>query len=382
MYYPQIMNKNIKFAVFSSLFLFASALPAFAELKTFEKQVEYNLNKADNENSARTIAIDMASKLLFQEVADSIKAESSKQDDKKSKDAGTGAKEMPVTATYKVTEDTLPLLAGILPIEITEEQLNGKVYKLKAKVSTKLDDVIDQLRSLHTDKEERKTLNDVHAKASGFSQTLANLTKQIGSASPDGKTAAAYKNAVNGLNEMEYFMQGYSLSIAGKEEAAIEAFNKCLGLNKKNAAAFTGRGYAYENMAKFDRALEDYNRAIELDPKDPANFNNRGAVYDSLKDPKRAIDDYDAAIKLDPQNAKAYSNRGTSYTAMGEFKKALEDFNKSIEIDPTVSLVYIARSINYLRLEDNESAVNDLKAAARIGNKEAQELLKQQNITW
>ena len=63
---------------------------------------------------------------------------------------------------------------------------------------------------------------------------------------------------------------------------------------------------------------------------------------------QRAIEDFDQAIKLDPKFAEAYWDRGKTYNELGNRQQALEDW----------------------------------KAAAKLGNEQAQDILKSKEIKW
>ena len=90
---------------------------------------------------------------------------------------------------------------------------------------------------------------------------------------------------------------------------------------------YNTRGRSYSELGKNERAIEDYDKAIELDPDDDGAYNNRGFSYRRLGQYQRAIEDFDKAIELDPNFAGAYNNRGFSYRNLGRYQRALDDDN-------------------------------------------------------
>jgi tetratricopeptide (TPR) repeat protein len=378
------MKKINKSLAFASILSIALTLTAFAEEKTFEKEIAYHAGKGDNESTSRVIAVDQASKLLLEAVVEALKADQSAAKPAKTKKTAKkkkGKAEAKAAPTYEVTGDSIILAAGALPVEIADDKWDGSDYRLKATVKTDVKVLAQHLRNLSGDKEEKKTLAEFNAKTSALNADIERLGKEF-DATGEAKTAAEYSHAATTLEALEFFIKGYSLGTVGNVEASVKAFDKSIEIDKDNPYAYTGRGYAYETMGAFKKAVDDYNRAVELAPKDPANYNNRGNVLDSLGDHNRAIDDYDHALELDPNNAKAYSNRGTSYSEIGDYPHALEDFNRSIALDPNVPIVYVNRGIVYAKMEDNLKSLEDLKKAAKMGLREAQEVLENQGIKW
>jgi Tfp pilus assembly protein PilF len=53
-----------------------------------------------------------------------------------------------------------------------------------------------------------------------------------------------------------------------------------------------------------------------------------------------------------------------------------------VEIDPKFATVYYNRALYYSKLGENSQAITDLKAAARIGFKEAQDILMANGVGW
>ena len=56
--------------------------------------------------------------------------------------------------------------------------------------------------------------------------------------------------------------------------------------------------------------------------------------------------------------------------------------SKAIEKSPTNSLAYFNRAVAYIKLNENEKGTNDLRISARLGNKNAQQTLKDNNLDW
>jgi len=92
-----------------------------------------------------------------------------------------------------------------------------------------------------------------------------------------------------------------------------------------------------------------------------------------------AIDAYTKAIKLKPYYADAYNNRAVAYDNLGNHQQAIEDYNKAI---PDYALAYYNRGLVYGKLGNYQQKINDYKIAARLGDKDAQNILTKKGIQW
>jgi tetratricopeptide (TPR) repeat protein len=88
-----------------------------------------------------------------------------------------------------------------------------------------------------------------------------------------------------------------------------------------------GREGRYEALA-----IADYDKAIGLNPKNGAAFNNRAATLASLRQYDRAIKDYDEAIRLDPENGLYIKNRGNAFRMTGQYAQAIAAYRKALTL--------------------------------------------------
>jgi len=65
-------------------------------------------------------------------------------------------------------------------------------------------------------------------------------------------------------------------------------------------------------LGKHDEAINAYDKAIELDPKDASAWYNKGHALNRLEKHDGAIKAYDKAIELDPKYASAWYNKGNA----------------------------------------------------------------------
>jgi Flp pilus assembly protein TadD len=80
-----------------------------------------------------------------------------------------------------------------------------------------------------------------------------------------------------------HFNRGLALKLLGRLEEAERDYSKAIGLDAKNAAAYTNRGNVRLLLNDMAGALADYRKAIRLDPKDEVARQNLKAIEAALR---------------------------------------------------------------------------------------------------
>jgi len=145
-------------------------------------------------------------------------------------------------------------------------------------------------------------------------------------------------------------------------EAAIEAYDKAIGLNPDEKTSYNNRAKAKTELGRHKEALIDADKAVRLDPNS-TTYNTRGAILFKLGLVKEAIDDYNRAILIGPDFAETYSNRANASASLGRFKEAIDDYNEAIRLRPNYSEAYYNRALCWLDLGERKKAQDDLEAA-------------------
>ena len=134
-----------------------------------------------------------------------------------------------------------------------------------------------------------------------------------------------------------------------------------------------------------EKAMKDYDAAVIADPKNIVGHTGRASLYYKSGQYQKAVDEYSIAIDLiENKTIKSYylAFRGESFIELGNYQKAIHDFNKAIELYPKNHVAYKGRGVVYIDKLNKQQAILDWKTAARLGNSQAQELLKSMNIKW
>jgi len=163
-------------------------------------------------------------------------------------------------------------------------------------------------------------------------------------------------------------------------KGAIDAYAKLVEINPNNAFAFKKMGYFQMQIKNVKDALIAYTKAIELDPTDAVTYNNRAYLYQSLyrneKNYKNAVADYTKAIELDSKYIGAYVNRGIILMEENHFAEAKKDFEICVQLDSNSGELRRILGQCKMKLNDKYGACKDFKLAKKLGDTQADDLMK------
>jgi tetratricopeptide (TPR) repeat protein len=414
------------------VFLFIIANLAFAETKVFVEEYTYQASEYDSKASCRVLALEQVKRLLLEKLGTYLESETEVKNFQLTKDqiviltAGIVSAEIIDEKwdgkTYylkaKISADPKDVANSIDKLR-HDRQKTKELEETRKKAEAALREVERLKKELEIAKAKKPNLGPYNEAVKGLSATdwfdkgyalgIAGRNQEAMEAfsraielSPKDAEAYSNRGAVYGklgdhkqairdhdraieLNPKlaaAYNNRGSAYADLGNHRRAIKDFDRAIELNTKYEWAYANRGIAYHNLGDHKQAIRDYDRAIELDPGFAKAYNNRGAAYLILGNHQQAIRDYDRAIELDPKLEIAYINRGIAYAKLGDYRKAMRDLDKAIELFPKFAEAYRYRGIAYGALGDNQQALEDLKIAAGLGDKEAQNLLRSEGVSW
>ena len=151
------------------------------------------------------------------------------------------------------------------------------------------------------------------------------------------KAAAPAESAVSAGNVTDaqaHTAKAQSLAKSGETAAALDEFNRAVGLDPYNAQALYGRALIYQANNQHDFAIADFSAASGLNPQKVEPLLGRATSYLALGKVKEAAADLDEASEADPHNAQVWTIRGQAYERLGDKAKAAASYTKAVSLRP------------------------------------------------
>jgi tetratricopeptide (TPR) repeat protein len=118
--------------------------------------------------------------------------------------------------------------------------------------------------------------------------------------------------------------------------AAVEAYEKAIREQPKDAALRNRLGMCYQNAGDPKRAAKAYKTAIRLRKDYSEAWNNLGTLEHSRNRYEEAIAAYTKATAFNPASSVTYRNLGAAWAALGDLPKAFAAWSEAYRIDPTL----------------------------------------------
>ena len=119
----------------------------------------------------------------------------------------------------------------------------------------------------------------------------------------------------------------------GKNEEAIEAYKKAIGLAPGQIFAWNNLGNLCLMIGRNDEALVTFQKAIECNTQDPIAWNGMGNVYQKIGYVDDAIAAYQNAIQSLPSFAYPWNGLGETYASVGRIEDAIKAFQRAAQLN-------------------------------------------------
>lgn len=133
--------------------------------------------------------------------------------------------------------------------------------------------------------------------------------------------------------------QGQMLLRQAQAHDALALFERALGANPGNHAAWLWRAMALTDLGRFDEALASYDRALALEPESAGVWNNKGALLMELGRLDAALACFEHALELSAAvstvKAVYWLNKGKALYMLGRYPDAREALVRSHQLDPS-----------------------------------------------
>ena len=180
-------------------------------------------------------------------------------------------------------------------------------------------------------------------------------------AGSDGLTLSewTYKNASDKSQlTAELCQKGYSFSINGQDQKALQYFKKATETDPNDPLAWNGLGYCHAGLKNHDDAIAAYQQAIKTNPADETAYFNLANYYAELGRFTEAVEAYKSVIRIKPGLASAHFKLGLAYARLGLYEKGMQAFNSVIELEPSAAPAYFNAGLAYGELGRYQEAID------------------------
>jgi tetratricopeptide (TPR) repeat protein len=154
--------------------------------------------------------------------------------------------------------------------------------------------------------------------------------------------------------------------IAGRFDAAAEAYRGLVGRNPQDADAYIGLGDALDGLGRSAEAEAAYRRAIAVEPAYWGAHSALGSYLFQRGKIGEATIALRKVTELVPSSANAWSNLGGALQMEGDFSKALQAYDRSLRIEPSKD-AYSNLATSHFLLGRFPEAVANYEHAAALG---------------
>ncbi|MBZ5513455.1 MAG: tetratricopeptide repeat protein [Acidobacteriia bacterium] len=158
--------------------------------------------------------------------------------------------------------------------------------------------------------------------------------------------AAAHQFELATKDYPDPYEAGFNLTLAyvrsQNYSAAIQAAQKLIAQNYRNAELYNLLAEAYEHNNQTIEAYNALRTATQLDPKDENNYLDLMALGVDHANYELALDIANIALNNIPNSFRLIMQRGAVLAFQGRLTPALEDFDRAAQLDPQSNLPYFA----------------------------------------
>ncbi len=210
----------------------------------------------------------------------------------------------------------------------------------------------------------------------------------------------------------EYYSQAFEYEEKGDLKKAIELLDKAIDKREKFRPALLNRGYYKTELGNLNGGIEDYLKLLKFDPDNTSALFNIGNNLSELEEREKAISYYSKALETDGAlkswassdgralainvnfdlkrydsdmdynvlDCEIYFERGLEYLKAEQFDNAISDIEKSLKADNAKKDCYFLLGKAYVGKKDSINACENFIKSAKLGDKEAREMLQKHCI--
>jgi tetratricopeptide (TPR) repeat protein len=173
-------------------------------------------------------------------------------------------------------------------------------------------------------------------------------------------------------NADAFHMLGILAHQRGRNDSAVEYFQKTITFSPENAEFHYDLALAYHTAGRLAEAEAGYQRALELNPAKSEAHNNLGYLFLSRSQLDLALSSLKLAVELNPRYAEACNNMGKVLEAKGDEAAAAQKYRQAIEFKADLKDAHRNLGLLLRRQDKNDQAASCLRQFLRLAPSDAE----------
>lgn len=270
------------------MLLLALPVPAHSAARQFIENYTYTAGEADSKLTCRTVSLIEVKRLLLEKI-------------------GTYLESRTEMKNFQIEKDELvALTAGIVKLEILEENWNGEKYSLTARIEANPDGIaaaIEDLRKQGTKREHIEKLKKINDKSlEQINEMKAKMQQLQNDLVMVNQDAVANKGL---LNAWGLYEKAVELRHSGKTDEALETLNTLIRNNPTHLAYYE-RGMVHLEQKRYEEAIADLTETLKIEPNMRGALMARGIAYVKSDKKGKGRRDIERAADLGNPRAKKW----------------------------------------------------------------------------
>ncbi len=166
-----------------------------------------------------------------------------------------------------------------------------------------------------------------------------------------------------------YHHLGLQKSRMGREEEAIESFQKALAANPRYTDARKALGTTLQRIGNSAHAVESLEKAAAENPGDAEIQANLGKALINEKQFAESLPPLRKALQIDPTNASYHFSLGSALTSLERWEDAIKEYGRTIELKPDYASAHYKLGNCLVRLGNKSEAAKHYRTTIEIAPK-------------
>ncbi|NCT45806.1 MAG: tetratricopeptide repeat protein [Microcystis aeruginosa G11-09] len=223
-----------------------------------------------------------------------------------------------------------------------------------------------------------------------YGQALKINPDYLGALQGKADTLLALKRYSEALNTYEKAIQinpdsawqawlgrGQALDKLGKNQEALESFDRVLSFNPAASQAWQGKADIYLELQQYSAAQKALDKLLTFQQNDAKAWYKKGWSLQNLEDYEGAVKAYDQALAIESDNALIWYQKGNSLYQLNKINDALESYSKAGQFNPQFSQAHYSQGIILQKLGRNSEALEAFTQATKANSNYYQAWLNQ-----